>query len=118
MPQSMLALRFYKPGDLKAEQVPIPEPSDGELVVRTTVALTCGTDVKMYRRGHPLAKLPQIMGHEFAGTVTAVGRGVEKFKVGMKVAAANSAPFNKCFYCLNHQPNLCEHLNESLVGFT
>jgi L-iditol 2-dehydrogenase len=114
----MLAMHFYKPGDLKAEQVPIPEPSDGELVVRSAVALTCGTDVKMYRRGHPLAKPPQIMGHEFAGTVTAVGRGVEKFKVGMKVAAANSAPCNKCFYCLNHQPNLCEHLNESLVGFT
>ncbi len=118
MPNSMLAVRFYKPGELKAEQVPIPEPAAGELVVKNHVALTCGTDVKMFRRGHPLAKPPQIMGHEFAGTVSAVGTGVENFKMGMKVVAANSAPCNKCFYCSMHQPNLCEHLDESIVGFT
>jgi L-iditol 2-dehydrogenase len=118
MTKSMLAIRFYKPGELKAEQVPIPEASPGELIVKSAVALTCGTDVKMFRRGHPLAKPPQIMGHEFAGTVSSVGTGVSNFKVGMKVVAANSAPCNKCFYCLMHQPNLCEHLDESIIGFT
>ena len=118
MSGSMLAIRFHKPGEARAEQVPIPEPGPGELVVKSSVALTCGTDVKMFRRGHPLAKPPQIMGHEFAGYVSAVGAGVEDFKVGMKVAAANSAPCNRCFYCLMHQPNLCEHLNESIIGFS
>ncbi len=114
----MLAVRFYKPGEIRAEQVPIPEAGPGELVVKSSVALTCGTDVKMFKRGHPLAKPPQIMGHEFAGTVSGVGSRVSKFKVGMKVAAANSAPCNSCFYCLMHQPNLCEQLNESIVGFS
>jgi L-iditol 2-dehydrogenase len=114
----MLAVRFYEPGKLRAERVSIPEPERGELVVRSSVALTCGTDVKMYKRGHHLAQPPQIMGHEFAGTVSAVGEEVTSFSVGMKVVAANSAPCNKCFYCLMHQPNLCEHLNESIVGFT
>jgi L-iditol 2-dehydrogenase len=118
MGTSMLAIRFYKPGEIKAEQVPIPIPGPGELVVKSTVALTCGTDVKMFRRGHPLAKPPQIMGHEFAGSVTAVGDGVEKFRFGMKVVSANSAPCNTCYYCLLHQPNLCEHLEEIIVGFT
>jgi len=118
MPASMLAVRFYKAGEIKAEHVPIPEPGPGELLVKNHVALTCGTDVKMYKRGHPLAKPPQIMGHEFAGTVSAVGKGVENFRPGMKVVAANSAPCNNCFYCLMHQPNLCEHLNESIVGFS
>ncbi len=118
MPGTMLAVRFYEPGKLRAEQVEIPEPGVGELVVHSSVALTCGTDVKMYRRGHPLARPPQIMGHEFAGTVSSVGAGVAGFGVGMKVVAANSAPCNRCFYCLMHQPNLCEHLNESIVGFT
>ncbi len=118
MADSMLAVRFYAPGELRAEQVPIPEPGPGELVVKSTVALTCGTDVKMLKRGHPLAKPPQIMGHEFAGKVTEIGDGVDKFKVGMKVVAANSAPCNKCFYCLRHQPNLCERLEERIVGFT
>lgn len=118
MPRTMLAVRFYEPGKLRVEQVSIPEPGPGELIVRNSVALTCGTDVKMYKRGHPLAQPPQIMGHEFAGTVSAVGKGVAGFAVGMKVVAANSAPCNRCFYCLMHQPNLCEHLHESIVGFT
>lgn len=118
MPGTMLAVRYYGPGKVRAEQVPIPEPGPGELIVHSAVALTCGTDVKMYRRGHRLAQPPQIMGHEFAGTVSAVGRGVTGFDVGMKVVAANSAPCNRCFYCLMHQPNLCERLDESIVGFT
>src|SRR3972149_5565413 len=118
MPSSMLAVRFYRPGELRAEQVPVPDPGPGELVVKSTVALTCGTDVKMLKRGHPLAKPPQIMGHEFAGTVSAVGAGVRNFDVGARVVAANSAPCNTCFYCLIHQPNLCERLDEGIIGFT
>ena len=118
MPKSMLAVRYYEPGKLKTEHVSIPEPDRGELLVQTAVALTCGTDVKMYKRGHQLTKPPQIIGHEFAGTVTAVGKGVTGFDEGMKIVAANSAPCNTCFYCLMHQPNLCEHLNDCLVGFT
>jgi L-iditol 2-dehydrogenase len=118
MSNSMLAVRFYKPGELKAEQVPIPEVGTGELLVKTSVALTCGTDVKMYKRGHPLANPPLIIGHEFAGSVVAVGSGVENFKPGMNVVAANSGPCNTCFHCLMHQPNLCEHLDECIVGFT
>jgi L-iditol 2-dehydrogenase len=118
MPETMLAIRYYEPGKLRAEQVPIPKPERGELVVRSSVALTCGTDVKMYKRGHRLTKPPQVIGHEFAGAVSAVGEGVTGFRVGMNVVAANSAPCNKCFYCLMHQPNLCEHLDDSLVGFT
>jgi L-iditol 2-dehydrogenase len=118
MSNTMLAVRFYEPGNLKAEQVSVPEPETGELIVKSAVALTCGTDVKMYKRGHPLAKPPQIMGHEFAGTVSAVGKGVTDFRVGMKVVAANSAPCTRCFYCLLHQPNLCERLNENIIGFT
>ncbi len=86
--------------------------------MKSAVALTCGTDVKMYKRGHLLAKPPQIMGHEFAGTVSALGKEVTNFSVGMKVVAANAAPCNRCFYCLLHQPNLCEHLNDSIIGFT
>jgi L-iditol 2-dehydrogenase len=58
------------------------------------------------------------MGHEFAGIVSAVGEGVAGFDVGMRVVSVNSAPCDKCFYCLMHQPNLCEHLEDSMVGFT
>jgi len=82
------------------------------------VTLTCGTDVKMYKRGHRLIHPPQIIGHEFAGVVTEVGKGVKEFSPGMHVVAANSAPCNACFYCINRQPNLCEHLDDVLLGFS
>jgi L-iditol 2-dehydrogenase len=71
----------------------------------------------MFKRGHVLIHPPQIIGHEFAGTVTEVGVGVKNFKAGMHIAAANSAPCGSCFYCKMKQPNLCEHLHETLVGF-
>jgi len=118
MADSMLAVRFYAPGNLKVEQVPIPVPGPGELVVKNHVSLTCGTDVKMYKRGHWLTKAPQIVGHEFAGTITGVGSGVSGFSVGMNVVSVNSAPCNKCFHCRSHQPNLCEHINDRMVGFS
>ncbi len=54
MPNSMLAIRFYNPGELKAEQVPIPNPGPGELIVKSHVALTCGTDVKMFKQAKRL----------------------------------------------------------------
>ena len=115
---SMRAVRFYNAGEMKVESIPIPRPGPGELVAKCVVTLTCGTDVKMYRRGHRLVHPPQIIGHEFAGEVTEIGEGVKKFEVGMNIVAANSAPCNKCFYCLNKQPNLCEHLEENLIGFS
>ena len=115
---SMLAVRFYNPGEVKVEHVPVPRAGPGELVAKCVVTLTCGTDVKMYKRGHRLVKSPQIIGHEFAGVVTEAGDGVKKFKPGMHIVAANSAPCNKCFYCFTKQPNLCEHLDENLVGFS
>ena len=115
---SMRAVRFYTSGDLRLEATPIPRAGPGELVAKCVVTLTCGTDVKMYKRGHRLVHPPQIIGHEFAGVVTEVGDGVKKFALGMHVVAANSAPCNACFYCLTKQPNLCEHLEEVLVGFS
>ena len=75
----MLAARFYAPGVLRVEEVDIPEISKGELLIRNHVALTCGTDLKMYLRGHRLANPPLIIGHEFAGTVERVGEGAQGF---------------------------------------
>ena len=114
----MRAVRFYAPGDVRLEATSIPPAGPGELVAQCAVTLTCGTDVKMYKRGHRLIHPPQIIGHEFAGVVTDVGKGVKEFSPGMHVVAANSAPCNACFYCINRQPNLCEHLDDVLLGFS
>jgi L-iditol 2-dehydrogenase len=77
------ALRFYGPGDLRLEDVPRPEPGPGDVLVQIEVALTDGTDLKTFRRGHPLLldSLPSPFGHEFCGIDVATGR---------RVVAANS----------------------------
>jgi len=115
---TMRSVRFCNPGEIKLENTPVPRAGPGELVAKCIVTLTCGTDVKMYKRGHRLIQPPQIIGHEFAGVVTEVGEGVKKFVTGMNIVSANSAPCNKCFYCSNGQPNLCDHLDECLIGFS
>jgi L-iditol 2-dehydrogenase len=103
---------FHGPGDLRHEDLPVPRPGPGELVLRIDAALTCGTDVKTLRRGHPvmIPRVPTVFGHEFAGTVSAVGAGVARFREGDRVVAANSAPCGDCRLCLAGRPNLCEDL--------
>src|SRR5699024_9036178 len=94
------------------EEVMVKPPEEGEVVVKVMSALTCGTDVKTYRRGHPvlIKSVPSGFGHEFAGIVDRVGRGVENFKAGDRVVAANSAPCGHCLYCRHDEYNLCENL--------
>jgi L-iditol 2-dehydrogenase len=92
--------------------VPVPVPGPGEVVLRIEAALTCGTDVKTLRRGHPvmIPKVPTVFGHELCGTVTAVGDGVAGVGVGERMVAANSAPCGACPYCRRDRPNLCDDL--------
>ena len=108
----MRAQVFYGPGDLRYEEIPIPEPGPGEVLLRIEAALTCGTDVKTLRRGHPvmIPKLPTVFGHELCGTVAAVGDGVAGIRIGDRVVAANSAPCGVCPSCLRDQANLCDDL--------
>lgn len=109
----MKAIQYYGPQNIKFEEVPIKPPEQGEVTVKVISALTCGTDVKTFRRGHPvlIKSVPSGFGHEFAGIVEKVGRGVENFKKGDRVVAANSAPCGECFYCRKGEYNLCENLN-------
>jgi L-iditol 2-dehydrogenase len=108
----MNAVVFHGPGDLRHEELPVPEPGPGELVLRIDAALTCGTDVKTLRRGHPvmIPRVPTVFGHEFAGTVSAIGAGVRSVREGDRVVAANSAPCGACPSCRRGRPNLCEDL--------
>ncbi|HUI27911.1 MAG TPA: alcohol dehydrogenase catalytic domain-containing protein, partial [Candidatus Kryptonia bacterium] len=73
---------LVKPGQLELQQVPRPVPGPGEVVVRVRAALTCGTDVKSFLRGHPKLPMPSPLGHEFAGDLAAVGSGVREFHEG------------------------------------
>jgi L-iditol 2-dehydrogenase len=112
MMADMMAAVLYGKEDLRLERVAIPQPGPGELLVRVGAALTCGTDLKVYRRGYHamMLKPPIPFGHELAGVVTEIGAEVKSFRVGDRVVALNSAPCDACFFCLHGQQNLCDDL--------
>lgn len=109
----MKAAVLYGKEDVRLEQRPVPEPGPGEVLVRIQAALTCGTDLKVFRNGghaKMLEAIPALFGHEFAGLIEKIGPGVAGRRPGQRVVAANSAPCRSCFYCKRKQPNLCEDL--------
>lgn len=105
----MKALVFHGPGDVRLEDVPRPEPGPGDVLVEVEVALTDGTDLKAFRRGHPvlLGPPPSRFGHEFCGIDVATGR---------RVVAANSAPCGTCEACRRGEETLCANLLPLLNG--
>jgi L-iditol 2-dehydrogenase len=109
----MTAAVLYGREDLKIESVDIPALSDDEVLIRVKVALTCGTDLKVWKQGfHPrMIEPPAIFGHELAGIVEAQGRKVNGgIHAGMRVVPSNSAPCNLCLFCRKDHANLCEDL--------
>ena len=108
----MLAAMFYAPTDVRLEERPVPRVGAGEVLVQVAAAPTCGTDVKTYRRGHPLLfrDTPAGFGHEVAGLDAATGSGITECREGDRVAIANSAPCFQCFYCRRGRYSLCEDL--------
>src|SRR5262245_40221661 len=101
MSAQMKAAVLYGREDVRIENVDVPRLEAGDVLLRTRVALTCGTDVKVYRRGYHARMIvpPALFGHEIAGTVEAVGPGVEGVVPGTPVVAANSAPCGTCDDC-------------------
>jgi L-iditol 2-dehydrogenase len=110
--ETMLAAVLHGSEDLRMEQIPVPRAGEGELVVRVGAALTCGTDLKVYRRGYHamMLKPPIVFGHELAGVVVEAGAGVTRFAVGDRVLPMNSAPCDTCYFCGRGQQNLCENI--------
>jgi L-iditol 2-dehydrogenase len=110
--QQMTAAVLYGKEDVQIETVDVPEIGRGDVLVRVRAALTCGTDVKVFRRGYHARMIvpPALFGHELGGDIVAMGKDVRGFKMGQRVVAANSAPCGECFYCKHNQENLCEDL--------
>lgn len=108
----MKAAMLYGVKDLKVEDVEVPEVKDGEVLVKVKAATTCGTDLKIFQRGYveKVIKLPTIFGHEWAGEVAEVGKGLEWPRKGMRVRAGNSAPCLHCSMCQRGKYNLCENM--------
>lgn len=97
VPQKMRAGVYRGSGRIVPEDVPVPRISEGEVLIRVAACGICGTDVKKVQHG--LVRPPQILGHEMAGTVVDVGRGVERWSVGDRVSSFHHIPCGNCFYC-------------------
>lgn len=99
--------------ELRDEAIPVADA--GSIVVRIRAALTDGTDLKAYRRGHPQMPMPTRFGHEFAGDVAAVGAHVDRFAPGDAIMSVHSAPCGRCYWCAHDQHELCEHVMETKI---
>jgi L-iditol 2-dehydrogenase len=106
---------LFAPGDLRLCDFTPPHPCPGEVLLQIKCALSCGTDLKTYRRGHPMWRLPAPFGHEFSGVVVETGQGVREFSVGDHLMAAPTAPCGSCFHCEHGQENLCPQAMEKMV---
>jgi len=107
--------RLYAPGDLRVEDLPVPEAGPGDLVIRVRTCSTCGTDAKIFRFGHHHISLPRVLGHEVAGEVAEVGSGVGGWSEGDRVQIIAAIPCGVCHYCRKGQHTVCEDLES--IGY-
>jgi L-iditol 2-dehydrogenase len=113
VPSKMMAAVLYGSEDLRLEKIDVPPLAADEVLLRVRLALTDGTDLKVWQRGYhaKMIQPPAIFGHEVVGEVAAVGKRVDpRWRLGLRVIAANSAPCLRCFHCRRAQENLCEDL--------
>jgi L-iditol 2-dehydrogenase len=111
----LLANIIVKPGRIELREINTPKPSDGEILVKIKVTLTCGTDLKAFLRGHPMIPMPGVFGHEFSGVITEVGKGIRRFKKGDAVMAVHTAPCLACTFCEKGIYNLCEKIMQTKI---
>ena len=112
-PQKMTAAVLYGSEDLRIERIDVPALAADEVLLRVRLALTDGTDLKVWQRGYHARMIqpPAVFGHEVVGEIAALGKRVDsRWRVGQRVIAANSAPCLRCYHCRRGQENLCEDL--------
>ena len=118
IPKTMRAGVYREKGIVRVEEVPVPEVADGEVLIKVAACGICGTDIK--KIFHAYVPPPQILGHEVAGTVVAVGRGVAKWKLGDRVMSFHHIPCGQCFYCERRLFSQCKQYKTTGLtgGFT
>ncbi|MHC4200009.1 MAG: alcohol dehydrogenase catalytic domain-containing protein [Planctomycetota bacterium] len=116
MADTMKAVVYYAPKDIRVESVPVSECGADEIRAKVDGCAVCGTDLKSYLHGNPRIKAPLVMGHEFTGVVETVGDNVAGFAPGERVVMATSVSCGECYYCKRGFRNLC--LNVAPMGFS
>jgi L-iditol 2-dehydrogenase len=118
IPRTMRAGVYREKGVVRVEEVPVPETGDGEVLIKVAACGVCGTDIKKIFYGYVAP--PQILGHELAGTVVAVGRGVGQWKPGDRVMSFHHIPCETCYYCEKRLFSQCQQYKTTGLtgGFT
>jgi L-iditol 2-dehydrogenase len=118
IPKTMRAGVYRDKGIVRVEEVPVPEVGDHEVLIKVAACGICGTDIK--KIFYAYVPPPQILGHELAGTVVAVGRGVKKWKLGDRVMSFHHIPCGDCFYCQKRLFSQCKQYKTTGLtgGFT
>ncbi|HUL31909.1 MAG TPA: zinc-dependent dehydrogenase [Thermodesulfobacteriota bacterium] len=106
----MRVAMYYNNKDVRLEEIPIPQIGPGELVVKVLASGICGSDVMEWYR---IKKAPRVLGHEIAGEIVEVGKGVDRYKTGDRVFVSHHVPCNTCQYCLNGFHTLCDTLRST-----
>ncbi len=112
---TMRAAVLLRPGTIELQDLPLPTPSPGGIVVKVRAALTDGTDFKAFRRGHPRMPMPTPFGHEFSGDIAEVGVGERNFAAGDAVMCVHTAPCGDCYWCVRGQQELCESIPPTMI---
>src|SRR6202007_2319670 len=113
VPPKMTAAVLYGSEDLRIEEIDVPSLAADEVLLRVRLALTDGTCLKVWKRGYhaKMIQPPAVFGHEVVGEIVAMGKRVDpRWRLGMRVIAANSAPCLRCYHCRRGQENLCDDL--------
>ncbi len=118
IPKTMRAGVYREKGIVRVEEVPVPEVGDSEVLIKVAACGICGTDIKKIFQRY--VEPPQILGHELAGTVVDVGRGVTKWKPGDRVMSFHHTPCGTCFYCQKRLFSQCKQYKTTGLtgGFT
>jgi L-iditol 2-dehydrogenase len=110
MQKTMRAAVWYNNRDIRVEEMPVPQISPGELLVRVEASGICGSDVMEWYR---LDRAPLVLGHEIGGQIAVVGEGVWPYCKGQRICAAHHVPCNTCRYCLNGHHTACDTLRRT-----
>lgn len=110
MTDTMKAVMYYAPKDIRIETIPVPSCGDNEIRVKVDACAVCGTDLKSYNNGNPRIKAPLPMGHEFTGLVETIGKNVDGFSIGDRVVMATTISCGECYYCKKGWRNICVNL--------
>ena len=108
--EKMKVAMYYNNNDVRIEEMPVPEISDKELLVRVEASGICGSDVMEWYR---VKKAPLVLGHEISGVIVKTGKNVKTFKTGDRVFVTHHVPCNECEYCKRGQHTLCRTLHST-----